>query len=146
MMTTSTRLKPVQGFAERKERDAALVFGDAQRQVQTESEKLEQLREYHREYLERFHKAAVAGIQAARMIEFRAFLAKLEQAIAEQEKVLGSARDLNHRAKLAWQEKQSRSKAIGKVVDNHRYQEYRQQEKKEQTEQDERNQHLKPMH
>jgi hypothetical protein len=66
--------------------------------------------------------------------------------IEEQEKVLGNARDLNQRAKLAWQEKQSRSKAIGKVVDNHRYQESRQQEKKEQTEQDERNQHLKPMH
>jgi flagellar FliJ protein len=146
MMTTSARLKPVQGFAERKERDAARSFGDAQKQLQSESDKLEQLRQYHRDYLDRFHQAASQGIQAKRMLEYRAFISKLEEAIGEQEKVLGFARASNNAARHDWQEKQSRSKAIGKVVDHHQHRERKHFDKREQAEQDERSQHIKPLH
>jgi flagellar FliJ protein len=146
MMTSSARLKPVHGFAERKEQDAARAFGETQQRLQSETDKLEQLRQYRREYLERFHAAARQGIPARRVLDYQAFIAKLDEAIGEQEKLLGYARDSNSRAKNQWMEKQSRSKALGKVVENHQQRERIELDKREQRDQDERSQHLRPLH
>ncbi len=148
-MTTnasSSRLKPIHGFAERKEQDAARLFGHAQKQVQQEEGKLEQLRQYHLEYLARFQDAARSGMGAARMIEFRAFITKLEKAIQQQEEALALAKEQNQQAKSEWQRKQSRSKAIGKAVEHHEQREQRDQDQREQKEQDERSQHLSSIH
>lgn len=146
MMSSSTRLKPVKRLAETRERDAAREFGDAQRLLQAENDKLEQLKEYHREYVGRFHEAARNGISATRMMEFRSFISRLEQAINQQEDQLDKARNNNSRARAEWQQKQSRSKAIGKAVERHQTRERQATDKKEQAEQDERNQHLPPVH
>ncbi len=146
MMTSSARLKPVHGFAERKEQDAARVFGESQEKLKSEADKLEQLRHYRREYMERFHSAAREGIQARRVLEYQAFIAKLDEAIGEQEQVLGYAREGNERAKSQWMEKQSRSKALGKVVEHHQVRERKAMDKREQREQDERSQHVRPLH
>ncbi|MBF0254991.1 MAG: flagellar export protein FliJ [Gammaproteobacteria bacterium] len=146
MMTSSARLKPVHGFAERKEQDAARAFGDTQQKLQGEMDKLEQLRHYRREYLERFHSAAREGIQAKRMLEYQAFIAKLDEAISEQERILGFARETNNRAKTTWMQKQSRSKALGKVVEHHQVREQQVRDKREQKDMDERSQHAKPLH
>ncbi|MEO5343032.1 MAG: flagellar export protein FliJ [Gammaproteobacteria bacterium SHHR-1] len=146
MMTSSARLKPVHGFAERKEQDAARAFGESQQKLQSESDKLEQLRHYRREYMERFHSVARQGIQARRVLDYQAFIAKLDEAIGEQEKMLGYARETSHRAKDQWMEKQSRSKALGKVVERHQVRERQEMDKREQREQDERSQHGRPLH
>lgn len=146
MMTASARLKPVHGFAERKEQDAARAFGESQQKLQGEMDKLEQLRQYRREYMERFHSAARQGIQARRMLDYQTFIAKLDEAIGEQERVLGYAREISAKAKNQWLEKQSRSKALGKVVEHHQVRERQAMDKREQREQDERSQHIKPLH
>lgn len=145
-MNASARLKPVQNFAERKEQDAAQAFVKSQQQVQQENSKLEQLRQYYLEYQAQFHQNAAAGMQVKRMLEFRAFLAKLENVIKEQERNLSRAQQNSQQAKNQWQQKQGRSKAIGKVVENHQVREEYQREKKLQAEQDDRSQHRKSVH
>lgn len=145
-MHASARLKPVQNFAERKEQDAAQAFVKSQQQVQQESSKLEQLRQYYLEYQNQFQQSAAGGMQVKRMLEFRAFLAKLEKVIKEQEQNLSRAQQGSLQAKNQWQQKQGRSKAIGKVVENHQQQEAYQQDKKLQAEQDERSQHRRSVH
>ncbi len=145
-MALSARLQPVKRVADTRERDAAREFGDAQRLLQAQHDKLDQLKEYHREYVGRFHEAARGGISASRMMEFRSFISRLEQAISQQEDELVRARENNDRARAAWQQKQSRSKALGKAVERHQAHERRQADKKEQAEQDERSQHVQPVH
>lgn len=145
-MNTSTRLKPVQNFADRQEQNAAQSFVKSQQQVQQENSKLEQLRQYYQEYQSQFHQSAATGMQVKRMLEYRAFLAKLEAVIKEQEKSLSRAQQGSQQAKAQWQQKQGRSKAIDKVVENHQQRENYQREKKLQAEQDDRSQHRKQAH
>ncbi len=54
-MVSSKRFKPVQRVAESREQKAAREFGDSQRSMHAEEQKLEVLRVYHQEYLEQFH-------------------------------------------------------------------------------------------
>jgi flagellar FliJ protein len=145
-MGSSDRLKPVKRLADNRERAAAREFGDAQRALQAEQDKLVQLQAYHREYVERFHEAARSGMSATRMMEFRSFIASLEHAIQQQEQQMGLANADNAEAKATWQYQQSRSKAIGKAVERFQSEERLALDKREQSEQDERNQHLTPVH
>ncbi|MFC1602454.1 flagellar export protein FliJ [Pseudomonadota bacterium] len=139
-MSPSKRFKPVLRVAESHERKAASQFGDSQRYVQEQEAKLNELRQYHDEYLEQFNAVSRTGISAAQLREYQAFLAKLDLAIKEQEAVV-QASDKNRSVKKeAWQQKHMRSKVLDKVVQRHQEEEKRILEKREQKEADEKSQ------
>ena len=139
-MAPSKRFKPVLRVAESRERNAAHQFGNSQRNMQEQEAKLEELRRYHQEYLDRFNVAARSGMTAAQLREYQAFIAKLELAICEQETVV-QASDTDCSTKQAeWQQKHVRSKVLDKVVQRCEAEERRTQESREQMETDDRNQ------
>jgi len=139
-MSPSKRFKPVLRVAESHEAKAANQFGDSQRYVQEQEAKLNELRQYHDEYLERFNTASRNGINAAQLREYQAFLAKLDLAIKEQEAVV-QASDKNRSVKKeAWQQKHIRSKVLDKVMQRYQEEEKRILEKREQKESDEKGQ------
>ncbi len=139
-MSPSKRLKPVQQIAGSREKKAAKQFGDSQRSLNGHKDKLEELRQYHQEYMGRFQKAMQNGISSAQLQEYRAFIAKLNDAIRQQEQVVASSQQDRSNKQSSWQKRHTRVKALGKVVDRYKKEEVKIADKKEQSEADERSQ------
>ncbi|MES9896741.1 MAG: flagellar export protein FliJ, partial [Candidatus Thiodiazotropha endolucinida] len=98
------------------------------------------LKLYHQEYLERFKKMAGEGMNATQLQEYRAFLAKLDEAINQQQEVV-AASVINHSStRNFWKKKHSRTQALNKAVDNFRKQERKIADKLEQKENDDHSQ------
>ncbi|OOZ36998.1 flagellar export protein FliJ [Solemya velesiana gill symbiont] len=139
-MTASKRLLPVKRIAESRERKAAKRFGDSKRHVHEQEAKLEELKRYHQEYLERFQETSRNGISTAQLIEYRAFLEKLELAIREQTRIVELSQNECTSRKQEWQKKHVRTQVLGKAVDRMRSAEQKVEEGREQKELDDRNQ------
>ncbi|MES9903831.1 MAG: flagellar export protein FliJ [Sedimenticola sp.] len=140
-MVSSKRFKPVQRVAESREQKAAREFGDSQRSMHAEEQKLEVLRVYHQEYLEQFHTTARGGISSGQMQEYRAFLAKLDQAINEQAQVVEASHQEFVIRKESWHKRHVRTQVLEKAVDRIRQVEHKTVERREQKEQDEHSLH-----
>lgn len=139
-MTKSQRFEPIRKLADRKEKDAASVLGKTLRERQGAQQRLNELQNYLAEYLERYAQASQSGLGGAQIQEYQAFIAKLEQAIAEQEKVLAGAQQVCDRSKHQWRGEYTRSKAMETVLERMQADERRERERREQAASDERNQ------
>ncbi|PLY12057.1 MAG: flagellar export protein FliJ [Sedimenticola sp.] len=139
-MVPSKRFKPVQRVAKSKEQKAAKQLGDSQKKFRDQESKLEELKRYHQEYLEQFEANARRGMAASQLMEYRAFIGKLERAIKEQEKIVVASRNDCSDKKETWQKKHVRTKVLDKVVDRYKAEESKASEKKDQKDTDERNQ------
>ncbi len=139
-MSSSKRLRPVQRIASHSERQAARAFGASQRVLSGEEAKLEELRSYHREYLQRFESEARNGMSATQLQSYRAFLVKLEAAIHQQEEVVAVSNERHRQQRREWQQRYSRSQALDKVVAHSQEKERLEQERREQSESDDRSQ------
>jgi flagellar FliJ protein len=139
-MASSDRLKPIQQIAELREQDAARSFGEAQRRLEEETRRLAELQGYRDEYLQRFRTLQQAGITVAQLLEYQAFLAKLEAAVARQAEIVALRRSDAERRRAAWTDKRTRSRAMERAVDNLASRESRDSERREQKALDERNQ------
>ncbi len=139
-MTPSKRFKPVQRIAESREQDAARQFGKSQRNVEQQKTRLEELKQYHKEYNENFQAAAKSGITATQMHEYRAFLAKLENAIKAQEKTVTASQQASFVQKENWKQKHTRTQALGKVMERYKNSEQQARDSREQKEADDRSQ------
>lgn len=137
-MVQSKRLKPVHRVAESREQVAARELSNSRRYVHQQEERLGKLRSYHAEYLERFHSAAKVGMSAIQLQEYRAFLAKLERAIQEQEAIIVDGRNVQQFKKDTWRQKRVRTQALGKVIDRYKQAENKAEDKREQKEADDR--------
>jgi flagellar protein FliJ len=137
-MTRSERLAPVQQVLEHSEQARAREFGEAQRRLAEAESKLVELRSYHGEYLQAYRKRAEDGTSAKALRDFQAFLARLEQALDQQEKVVAAARDAVQNRRSNWQGAARDVKAVESVVDRWRGVEARAGERREQKESDER--------
>ncbi len=131
-MAPSDRLKPVQRVAQNKEREAAKSFGDSRRKLQEEEQKLEQLRLFEQEYQNRFEAASRGGMSAGQLQEYQGFIAKLHLTIKEQENVVEQCRKFSGDMKQHWQEKHTRTEAIGKVMGRFEKEEHQERERMEQ--------------
>jgi len=140
-MAQSDRLTPVRRVAESRERDAANAYGTAQRALRDQETKLEQLRQFHQEYQGRFDSACRAGLSVGELREYQAFLARLQQAVAQQKAAVETSRQAHAKTRQHWQARHVRTQAIGKAIDRFRREELHDQERREQKETDEHTQH-----
>ncbi|MCG7949533.1 MAG: flagellar export protein FliJ [Candidatus Thiodiazotropha taylori] len=139
-MSPSKRLKPVQRFAHSKEQNAARSMGQARKNLEQEEAKLKQLKQYHQEYLERFEQMAREGMTSTQLQEYRTFLAKLDEAINQQQQVVAASMVNHNSQKTDWKQKHSRTQALNKVIDRYREKEQKSADRREQKESDEHNQ------
>ncbi|MCU7918524.1 MAG: flagellar export protein FliJ [Candidatus Thiodiazotropha sp. (ex Epidulcina cf. delphinae)] len=139
-MSPTKRLRPVQRVAHSKEQTAARNMGEARKHLEQEEAKLLQLKRYHQEYLERFQQMAKEGIGSNQLQEYRTFLAKLDEAIQQQQDVVAASMVSHSSSKNNWKQKHTRTQALNKVVDRYRRQEIQSADRREQKESDEHNQ------
>jgi len=139
-LSPSKRFRPVQRVAQSREQKAARELGNSQRRAQDQEGRLEELKGYHQEYLERFENAASSGISASQLQEYRAFISKLELAIREQEKIVSASHRECSSRKQVWQRKRTQTEALGKVMGRFESEERKDSDKREQKETDDRDQ------
>ncbi len=131
------RMETVQGVLGEKAERAAREMARVGEQVQHERERLQQLEDFRSDYLNGAVNREGAAMDAFRLRDFNAFIAKLDTAIAQQQKHLRELELQLSDSRQQWQQEQSRADAVGKVVDGYRTEQRRKDEQAEQQRSDE---------
>jgi len=138
MVPPSERFKPIQKIVSHKERKAAAALGESLKHREAAKQRLEELRQYRAEYLERFSNATHAGVSSRQILEYQVFISKLETAIAQQEEIVSrSQRDCDS-SKAQWRGRYTKTKVMDSVVDRMHEAERKDLNRKEQAEADDR--------
>lgn len=137
-MNRSKRLEPVQHLADDQERRLAQSLAGYERRVREAETKLEELQRYQREYANQFSERAETGLGVMQLRDYRAFLARLSEAVRQQTEIVARARAERDQERQRWQSAAIRSKALGHVREQWDEEERRLLAKREQRENDER--------
>lgn len=137
-MTRATRLQPVQHLMDDAERRLASRLADLERRLTDSELKLAELQRYRCEYEQQFSRRAGQGIGATGLRDYQAFLARLAEAIRQQQAVVARALAERDTQRVRWLGAATRAKAVGHVVEQWRTEERRIADRREQRESDER--------
>ena len=143
-MTRAKRLQPVQHLADENERRLARSLAAYERRVTEAEAKCGELERYRKEYEKLFTERAGSGIGVTDLRDYQAFLARLSEAIRQQQTIVQRARIERDLERTRWQEAAVRAKAIDHVIDRWQDEERRTSERREQRESDERAQRKVP--
>jgi flagellar protein FliJ len=139
-MSPKQRLELVQRVTDEKERQHAQRLAQSRTRVAQCEAKLKELQSYQAGYLKDFGKRAASGIAGAGIREFQAFLAKLAEAIRQQEELLQKAQADSAAERTKWQGAAQRSQIMDKVVERHSVKETKAREQRDQRESDDHGQ------
>lgn len=137
-MTRSKRMQPVAKVAASKEQDAARQLGECQHEVDARKARLVELIAYQAEYAQRFESSGGGGLDMARMQDYRVFLARLNDAITQQRRLVEAAEADYAKKRNHWLGTRQQAQAIDKVVDRFKRDEVRAEGRRDQAETDER--------
>lgn len=137
-MTRTERMAPVKRVLGDAEKDRAREMGMAQQKLSDAEKKLEELRNYQSEYLSAFRKRASDGTSIRKLRDFQAFLAKLDEALRQQEQLVANAREQATGSRTQWQGAARQVKAVDSVMDKWKAAEVRASDRREQKDTDER--------
>jgi flagellar protein FliJ len=137
-MKRSERMAPVKQVLGNAERDRARDMGSAQKHVDEAQSRLRDLRQYHLDYLQNFQQRARAGQSAQTLRDYQLFLARLEEAVRQQEQVVAQAIAAFDGSRARWQGAARQVKAVDAVVGKWQGDERRRADQLEQKEIDER--------
>lgn len=137
-MTRAKRMKPVQNLLDDSEKRLALGLATVERKVAEAEAKLQELERYRGDYDKQFAQRAGNGIGVTALRDYQAFLARLSEAIRQQQAVVKRAHSERDAERARWQEAAKRAKALGHVVEQWQTEERRASDRREQRETDER--------
>ncbi len=106
-------------LAQRRTESAAGELQGHAGRLRAAEQKLEQLRGYVAEYRRSRSDALVQGLTAARLREYDAFLARLDEAIAAQALEVDRAHATWEAARVQWIEANKREKAMDALAERH---------------------------
>jgi flagellar protein FliJ len=139
-MSPTQRLQMVQRVTDDKERKHAQKLAQSRVRVAQCEAKLKELQGFQADYIRDFERRAAAGIRGAGIREFQAFLAKLAEAIRQQEELLEKAQADSESERTHWQGAAQRSQIMDKVVERHTTSETKARERRDQRDSDDRGQ------
>lgn len=122
-------------------KNQADAAGKALAQLQTERQKaqaqLDTLHEYRLDYAQRLQQVTESGLSASNYHNFRQFIATLDQAISQQNKVVAQFDSKIQAGKVRWVEENQRLRSYEALQTRQREQAQRQQNRREQLATDE---------
>lgn len=122
-------------------KNQADAAGKALAQLQTERQKaqaqLDTLHEYRLDYAQRLQQVTESGLSASNYHNFRQFIATLDQAISQQNKVVAQFDTKIQAGKARWLEENQRLRSYEALQTRQREQALRQQNRREQLATDE---------
>ena len=143
-MKRAKRLEPVQHIVDEAQKRLAMSVAAFEKRLLDGEKKLDELVRYKAEYEQGFQQRAAGGIGVMEMRDYQAFLARLAEAIKQQQALVSRARAEAEAERVKWQEALKRSKALGHVVERWHAEERHVNERREQLESDERAQRKIP--
>jgi flagellar FliJ protein len=138
-MKRSKRLNPVVELAVKASEAALVRVGEANAAWIGDKAQLDDLVRYKGEYLARFRQGEQLAMSAQKVMELRAFLVQLDQAISAQERQVEQSLNNLHQEQAMWNTVRSKEKAVQSLVERYQQEEIRVELKQEQLENDERN-------
>ncbi len=141
MNKRSKRLKPVATHAKNLEQDAARTFAQAQQRVSDSESQLVQLESFRDEYLGQYQSASQKAASMTQILDYQAFLAKLNQGIGQANNTINICRQQRDILKQQWLQRRVRRQALESVVEKYQQVENKQAVYAEQMELEEFNQH-----
>lgn len=139
-MKRSKRLEPVGELAEEEERACALQVANLQKRLDEALKRGSELKRYLVEYQSMFQQRAAAGMGVAGLRDYQTFLARLNDAVRQQETVIAQLEADCARARVDWLEAAARKNAVSKVIENARTEDQKVEERRSQKETDEHGQ------
>lgn len=136
-MKRSERLTPVLELAETREQQAARVLGEYTRQLETTRGGLDNLKVFRDGYIAKFRQS-VEGLGMRQLLEYRAFIAKIDGAIEDQHRAVAKAEQELAKRQADWEAARQQTKGLRTVIDKARAEEAKAEDKRQQAEQDER--------
>jgi len=129
-------------LAENREQQAARSLGDSQLALKQAQQRLDELKNYREEYIQRFHTNGATGMSAIQMGDYRLFLSNLSRAIEQQAGLVQQAAAVVEQQRQQWFTRRGKVKMLGNVVARFQTDEQRVVDRKEQLEQDEHAQRM----
>jgi flagellar FliJ protein len=131
-MSESFPLQPLLDLANNRMDEAARKLGELIASEHAVEEKLALLVDYRKEYHARFVEAVRNGIGPDAWRNFSAFLGKLDDAIAQQEKAVSVSRQRTEQGQQAWVDQRNKVKAFDTLSHRHQSLQARKEAKQEQ--------------
>ncbi len=139
-MSPTKRLQVVQRVTDEKQRQQARRLTQSRARVAQCETKLKELQGYQQGYIREFDQRAASGIAGAGIREFQAFLAKLAEAVQQQQELLRKAQAESESEQTNWQGAAQRSQIMDKVVERYTARDTKARDQREQRESDDRGQ------
>ena len=131
-MTEPFPLQTLLDLANSRMDDAARKLGELIASEQAVEDKLKLLQAYRKEYQDRFVEAARNGIGPDAWRNFSAFLGKLDDAIAQQQRLVSDSRQRTEQGQQAWVDQRNKVKAFDTLSHRHHSEQARKEAKQEQ--------------
>ena len=137
-MKKSERLQFIIDIQMQQEKQALEALGVCRQKQQALIQQLQNLQSYRQEYKEKNDDFENQSVTIGQLLEFRAFINKLDKAIEEQQKIIETKNKELSVCLKTWEQKHQKSKNLQKVGDMAASEEIRLEHKREQAEQDDR--------
>lgn len=138
-MKRSQRLNPIVDNAAKASEIALLKVGRINAAWAQDTAQLTDLVEYRAEYLARFREGNQVAMSAQKVMELRAFLVQLDQAIGSQERQVEARFQQLQQEQQVWKAVRRKEQAVQSLVARYQQAEMQLASKQEQRENDERN-------
>jgi flagellar FliJ protein len=132
----------VRELLDETERDHALRVAAAQSRLADAERRTQDLERYLAEYQQAFRQRASAGIGVSGMRDYQIFIARLTEAVKQQQGVLAQLREDCERERAQWVQAAARNRAVDKVIAAARREDQKSEDRHSQNELDERAQRL----
>ena len=119
-MKKSKRIQALVDLNLMQEKKALEVIAEVQKRLLTSQTQVEQLKHYRLEYAEKFKRMGSAGTGIRQLLDFRAFMEKLDSAIHGQELALTRIENELHHKRKVWEGLHHRTTSLEKVYDQWR--------------------------
>ncbi len=137
----SQRLQRVADIADKHTDEAANAMAERLRGLETAQRQLEELRQFRSDY--ELQPSSGPGIPVAELLNRQQFIARIDQAILQQQREIEQHTRKVAKAREAWLASRSRSAALDTVTQRYRDREHASEERSEQAALDERMQQRK---
>ena len=131
-------LKTVARVVGNEEREMARRMSDCRVNMEKDEQQLMSLMRYRNQYLEGFHGAGGRCFKPAQLQDYRVFLARLDQAIDQQQQALRQSREAFEDMQLRWLKLHGENKALQKLINKREQRSMAERARGEQKELDER--------
>jgi len=131
-------LRSVARVSRERERSAARDLGEKRRHLEEQERRMAELQEYRAHYRAQLQASGGAGLGGRQFNEYLRFLARLDQAIAQQQRAIQSCRQALGESREKWLEKRKEAKAIDKLMERRARQAECRARRREQAECDDR--------